>query len=157
MEGAALDEARTLLAEYLDWVIAASRAAGLDPETLRSHYYRNETLPGPFAPPDGRLLLARSYGAAVGIVGFERLDDRACEMKRLYVRPSGRGLGAARALVTRLLEEARSYDEMRLETRTFMPEAIALYASLGFTPCPAFHDIPESFRAATRFMARRLR
>jgi len=138
-------------------VIAASHAAGLDPETLRSHYFPDDTLPGPFAPPRGCLLLARAEGEPVGIVGFERLDDRACEMKRLYVRPSGRGLGAARALVIRLLEEARAYEEMRLETRTFMPEAIALYASLGFTPCAAFHEIPGSFRAATRFMSRRLK
>jgi GNAT superfamily N-acetyltransferase len=106
-------------------VLAATRAAGLDPETLRAHYYRNEELPGPFAPP-------------------------------VYVRPSARGLGAARALVTRLLEEARAYEEMGLETRTFMPEAIALYASLGFTSCEPFHEIPESFRAATRFLSRRL-
>ena len=138
-------------------MIAATREAGLDPETLRAHYYRNETLPGPFAPPDGRLLLARHDGAVIGMVGFERLDERACEMKRLYVKPQGRGLGAARALVTHLLAEAHDYEEMRLETRTFMEGAIALYASLGFTPCDAFHDIPESFRAATRFMARRVK
>jgi ribosomal protein S18 acetylase RimI-like enzyme len=157
VESSALDDARVLLAEYREWVIAASRTAGLDPETLRSHYFHDDSLLGPFAPPDGCLLLARAEGEPIGIVGFERLDDRACEMKRLYVRPSGRGLGAARALVTRLLEEAHSYEEMRLETRTFMPEAIALYASLGFAPCAAFHEIPESFRAATRFLSRRFK
>jgi ribosomal protein S18 acetylase RimI-like enzyme len=145
--------ARALMREYLAWVIEATRAAGLDPETLRAHYYEGgaDTLPGAFVPPDGCLLLALP---ALGIVGYDRASDQACEMKRLYVPPAGRGHGVARTLVTQLLEEARAagYRAMRLETRTFMPEAIALYASLGFRDCAAFHPIPESFRAATRFL-----
>jgi ribosomal protein S18 acetylase RimI-like enzyme len=149
--------ARALMTEYLAWVIDATRAAGLDPETLRAHYYEGgaDTLPGAFVPPDGCLLLALP---AQGIVGYDRASGAACEMKRLYVPPTGRGQGIARALVSRLLDEARSagYRSMRLETRAFMQDAIALYGSLGFRACDAFHPIPESFRAATRFMERDL-
>ena len=140
------------------WVVEASREARLDPELLRSHYFPEGTLPGAFAPPDGCLLLARLDGRPVGLLGYDRVDATSCEMKRLYVRSYARGEGVARALLLRLLEEAKAagYVEMRLETRAFMLEAIALYFSLGFLDCAAFHPIPESFRAATRFMQRRL-
>ena len=155
-EEPALGQARTLMGEYLGWVLAASREAGLDPETLRAHYYEGgaDTLPGEFAPPDGCLLIARDGADAVGLVGFVRADEEACEMKRMFVRPSARGRGAARALALRLLDEARraGYRTMRLETRTFMPDAIRLYGALGFVPCDAFHPIPTDFRAATRFL-----
>ena len=142
--------------EYLDWVIGATRAAGLDPDTLRAHYYEHgaESLPGAFVPPHGCLVLAHEGGLPLGLVGFDRVDMESCEMKRLYVRPEARGCGVARALVNRLLVEARAagYARMRLETRTFMPEAIALYQALGFREGDAFHPIPEDFRAATRFL-----
>lgn len=148
----ALTEARALLDEYLDWVIDATRTAGLDPETLRAHYYADRVL------PEGCGLLARIEGKAVGFVGYDRTDATACEMKRLYVRESARGSGVAHALVSRLIEEARAagYKRMCLETRAFMNGAIALYESLGFRDAPPFHDIPGSFRAATRFMERDL-
>jgi len=155
-EEPALSAARALMRDYLDWVIDATRRAGLDPGTLRAHYYEGgaDTLPGAFVPPDGCLLLARANGVAVGLVGFDRVDAGSCEMKRMYVRPDMRGRGAARELALRLMEEARlaGYRAMRLETRTFMPEAIALYDILGFVPCDAFHPIPDDFRAATRFL-----
>ena len=155
-EGPSLTAARVLMREYLGWVLEATRDAGLDPETLRAHYYEGdaETLPGAFAPPDGCLLLARDDQGLIGLVGFQRVDDGSCEMKRLYVRPRARGKGAARSLALRLLDEARGagYRTMRLETRTFMPQAITLYDALGFVACDAFHAIPHDFRAATHFM-----
>jgi uncharacterized protein YndB with AHSA1/START domain/ribosomal protein S18 acetylase RimI-like enzyme len=147
---------RELMVEYLAWVIARTRAAGLDPETLKAHYYEGgaETLPGAFVPPDGCLLFATEAAEPAGLVAYDRVDATACEMKRMYVRPAFRGRKVARALAERLLAEAHAagYRTMRLETRAFMPEAIALYAALGFRECAAFHAVPESFRTATRFM-----
>ena len=56
-----------------------------------------------YRPPYGKLLLARLNGDPVGVVGVRRLDGQRGEAKRLYVRPSARGMGIARQLVHELL------------------------------------------------------
>ena len=102
-------------------------------------------LPGDYAPPDGRLLLAISGGGAVGCVALHRLEDRICEMKRLYLRPEMRGSGAGRLLAERIIIEARAlgYRKMRLDTVAgTMDAAIALYRRLGFREIPAYRSNP---------------
>ncbi len=91
-------------------------------------------LPGDYAAPGGRLLLASINGSAIGCVALRALDGSRCEMKRLFVRPAGRGLGVGRALVTRVMDEARAigYAEMVLDTLPTMAEAQALYHAFGF-------------------------
>jgi GNAT superfamily N-acetyltransferase len=81
-----------------------------------------------------RLYLAEIEGDAVGIGGLKRLSSTVGEIKRMYVKPSGRGQGVGRALLDRLVVDARElgYEVVRLETTTFMPEAQALYRSVGF-------------------------
>ena len=116
-------------------------------------------LPGDYAPPLGRLLLARHEGRAVGCVALRPLDDARCEMKRLFVRPEARGLGAGRALVQRLLDEARTigYADIVLDTLSTMVEAQALYEAFGFrevapycvNPIPGARFLGRSLDAAT--------
>jgi ribosomal protein S18 acetylase RimI-like enzyme len=107
------------------------------------------SLPGPYGPPTGRLLLALRQGSEgmdgpVGCVGLRKLEDGTCEMKRLYVRPTFRGEGAGRALVEAVLAEARamSYRKMRLDTLPIMHEAQTLYKTLGFREIPAYLKNP---------------
>jgi ribosomal protein S18 acetylase RimI-like enzyme len=103
------------------------------------------SLPGKYAPPYGALFLARdSSGEALGCVALRPLADDCCEMKRLYVVPSGRGLGLGKALVETILSEAANlcYTEMRLDTLSSMTGALALYESFGFKPIPPYYDTP---------------
>jgi ribosomal protein S18 acetylase RimI-like enzyme len=109
------------------------------------------TLPGDYAAPPGRLLLARVDGALAGCVALRPLGAGACEMKRLYVRPARRGLHVGRRLVEALLKQARAigYATMRLDTVPSMVEAIALYESLRFRDIPPCRPSPIPGAAAS--------
>lgn len=105
-------------------------------------------LPGDYAPPAGRLLLAEVDGKPAGCVAlhaFGKKKDRVCEMKRLYVRPGFRGHKLGRRLVEEVLAAARSigYKKMRLDTvEPVMGHAVALYRELGFREIPPYRENP---------------
>ncbi len=101
-------------------------------------------LPGAYAPPAGRLLLAVDDTQAVGCVASRKLDDGICEMKRLYVKPAYRGKGLGRGLAEAVIAEARAigYTKMRLDSLLSLKEAAALYRSLGFIEVPPYRYNP---------------
>jgi len=94
------------------------------------------TLPGKYAPPEGRMLLAWLGTETVGCVALRRVRGEACEMKRLYVQPSARGLQVGRRLAERICDEARDagYRRILLDTLPSMSAAVRLYTALGFEP-----------------------
>jgi putative acetyltransferase len=109
-------------------------------------------LPGDYAPPQGRLLLAREYDQLLGCIALRPVGPTTCEMKRLFVRPGYRDRGLGRVLVEAIIEEARKigYTHMRLDTLPGrMDRAIALYRSIGFTEIPPYYDTPVD---STTFM-----
>jgi putative acetyltransferase len=92
-------------------------------------------LPGDYAPPQGRLLLAELKRNAAGCVALHPLEPQICEMKRLYVRPEYRGQKLGLALVNAVLDEARKigYQRIRLDTvEPSMRDAVAMYRQFGF-------------------------
>jgi len=92
-------------------------------------------LPGDYAPPEGRLLLAEYEGQLAGCVALHRFEDGICEMKRLYLRPQFRGKGVGRFLADTIISEARQigYQRIRLDTvEPVMKDAVAMYRRIGF-------------------------
>ena len=102
-------------------------------------------LPGDYAPPRGRLLLAREFDQVMGCVALRPHGPTTCEMKRLFVRPEYRDRGLGRVLVEAIIEEARKigYAHMRLDTiADRMDRAVALYRSIGFVEIPPYRNNP---------------
>ena len=105
-------------------------------------------LPGDYAAPRGTLLTARVDGEMAGCCAIRPLDSvnypNACEMKRLYARPTFRGLGLGRRLVELALEFALSagYECVLLDTLSDMEAARALYEDLGFEEIPPYYHNP---------------
>jgi GNAT superfamily N-acetyltransferase len=139
-----LEAIRALFAEYAESLGIDLGFQGFEREVAE--------LPGKYAPPAGRLLLAWSDARPVGSIALRPLDATTCEMKRLYVRPEARGERLGRRLVERLLEEARQagYARICLDTLPMMASAQSLYESLGFVPIEpyVFNPIP-----GTKFLA----
>jgi ribosomal protein S18 acetylase RimI-like enzyme len=102
------------------------------------------TLPGDYARPAGRLLLAFRGDEVVGCGALRPLSSDLCEMKRLYVRPAFRGKGAGRAMIDAVISSAREigYKRMRLDTLPSMGAAIAIYRSLGFREIAPYRANP---------------
>jgi GNAT superfamily N-acetyltransferase len=101
-------------------------------------------LPGPYAAPEGAILLAKQGDHVLGCIALKRLEPGIAEIKRLYVRPQARGTGVAKALIAGIVEEARmlGYHEIKLDTLPSMKAAIALYLAHGFMPIPAYGSHP---------------
>ena len=114
-----------------------------------------------FLPPNGRLILAFTNDKACGIGGLKRINEEIGEVKRMYVNPAFRKIGAGRAILQALLNAAKAtgYKKVRLDSPKFMEPAHALYRSFGFQDIPAYPEaeIPEAFRKFLLFMEIELR
>lgn len=103
-----------------------------------------EHLAQEYAAPGGAFLLAEAAGSVVGCIGLRRFTDEAGEIKRLYIAPAARGMGAGRLLAEAIIAESRrlGYARLLLDTLPFMQDAQRLYLSLGFRPIEAYRFNP---------------
>jgi putative acetyltransferase len=132
-----LDDVRALFREYQKWLA--------DDLCFESFEEELAGLPGRYAEPAGRILIAHVDGQPAGAVALRDLGDGICEMKRLYVRAEFQGHQLGRALVERLIAEARAagYRAMRLDTLPGpMAKAVRMYESMGFRDIPAYTHNP---------------
>lgn len=139
-----IDQARELFREY-------ETSLGI---SLCFQNFADElaNLPGDYAPPDGRLLLAKELDQLVGCVALRPVSPTTCEMKRLFLRPEYRSRGLGRVLVEAIIEEARKigYAHMRLDTISDrMGRAIEVYRSMGFVEIEPYYQSPVD---TTKFM-----
>jgi GNAT superfamily N-acetyltransferase len=84
--------------------------------------------------------VAEVEGQPVGVGGLKLLSDIDGEVKRMFVRPAARGLGVGRAIVQRLIDDARGLgcETIYLESASFMHGAHSLYRSVGFVASPSY-------------------
>lgn len=143
---AELDDVRSLMRAFVAW----HRERHAEDIDLIERYFDQRAfdeelacLPGKYARPRGRLLLAYMDGKPAGCVALRDLGDGLCEMKRMFVPEAFRGRGVGRALATRIVVEAREagYRAMRLDTSRRQNEAMRLYESCGFRRIPPYYDL----------------
>jgi len=132
-----IEQARQLFKEYAAWLEIDLCFQNFEKELAE--------LPGDYALPGGRLLLAYDNGELAGCIALREIDDGICEMKRLFLREKFRGKGRGRSLIDAITGEAKQvgYERMRLDTLPpKMDKAIALYMELGFKEIDAYYNNP---------------
>jgi len=129
--------ARQLFREYEAWLEISLCFQNFESELAG--------LPGDYAEPEGRLLLAYVDGELAGCVALRNLGAGVCEMKRLFLRTEFRGRGLGRELINEILRIAKDigYERMRLDTiPPKMNDAIGLYRAIGFREIEPYRDNP---------------
>jgi putative acetyltransferase len=132
-----IDHARQLFREYQSWLKIDLCFQNFEKELTN--------LPGDYAEPDGRLLLAYEDSQLAGCVALRKIDNSISEMKRLFLCEQFRGKRLGRELIEAIIREARKigYKRMRLDTLPpKMKHAIALYRLYGFKEIAPYYDNP---------------
>jgi putative acetyltransferase len=152
-----LEQVRNLKRAYLAW----QRQTHNDRLDLVEKYFDPKafeseltSLPGKFAPPSGRLLVAQYDGIPAGTVALRDLGEQICEMKSMFVESQYLGKGIGRALAEAILQEARiiGYTKMRLDTGPRQIAAQTLYRSLGFREIEPYYELPQELTEIVIFM-----
>jgi GNAT superfamily N-acetyltransferase len=135
-----LERVAAIFREYV-----ASPIVSLDFQDYEAEF---ASLPGKYATPEGRVLLAWKDGAIAGCAALRKVDGNMCEMKRVYIRPTARGEGLGRRLIESILAEAREagYSRICLDVLPEFVAAQSIYESLGFRPAPpvTFNPVPNT-------------
>ena len=142
------DEVRKLVREFVRWHRDRHHQdIALIDEYFDAKAFEEElaTLPGKYAAPKGRLLLAYYNETPAGCVALREIDEQSCEMKRMFVYSQYHGKGVGRALAASIINEAKSigYSVMKLDTSIRQVEAIGLYQAMGFKHIDPYYEVPK--------------
>lgn len=131
-----LDLIRELFTEYTDMLGIDLTFQGFDEEI--------HTLPGKYALPKGRLYIAVCDDDLAGCIALRPLDEKCCEMKRLFVRPQFRGLKIGKLLIDTIIAEAKNmqYKYMVLDSLSSLEKAVSIYKSMGFCETEPYYNNP---------------
>ena len=150
---AEIDGVAAMLREYTTWAFGLEARSDEAP-TFEGLEEELATLPGVYAPPAGRLLLATDDGQPGGCIALKPHDRETSELKRLYVQPSFRGRDIGGQLVATLIAEARKagYRRIVLDSHHTMKSAHAIYEAAGFRRVGPPADFPASMVPIVVFM-----
>ena len=147
------EQAGALIREYLEWLNErVRRDYGIEFD-VNAMVESDLSDPNKFRPPGGRFYLARYNNAIAGVGCLKKLGEGVGEVQRMYVLPAFRGKGIGRAIVDRLVADARmiGYRQLKLESLEFLKEAHSLYRSVGFREiAPYDHNSMESYQATAQ-------
>lgn len=133
-----INEITHLFRDYEKWLNVSLCFQGFEEEV--------NTLPGKYAPPDGRLYIVKYNDRFSGCIALRKIEDGICEMKRLYLKEELRGKGIGNLLVTRIIQDAKDigYKTMRLDTiKEKMPKAVEIYTKHGFVETDPYYHNPN--------------
>jgi GNAT superfamily N-acetyltransferase len=152
-----INSIKQLWTDYLTWGNDKMQLLyGVHPHNPAEAVEQDIKMIAKFLPPNGRLILAFVDEKACGIGCLKSINSAIGEIKRMYVDPSFRNVGAGRAILQSLLTAAKEagYKKVRLDSPKFMTAAHALYRSVGFKDIPVYAEveIPEAFRQYLLFM-----
>ena len=152
-----LDSIQQLWTAYLTWGNDKMQMLyGVHPHNPEEQVAQDIEMIDKFLPPNGRLILAFIDGNACGIGCLKSINNEIGEIKRMYVNPTFRQIGAGHAILQGLLNAAKEadYKKVRLDSPKFMEAAHSLYQSFGFAAIPVYEEveIPKEFRQYLLFM-----
>jgi GNAT superfamily N-acetyltransferase len=152
-----IDFVRRLWTDYLTWGNDKMQMLyGVHPHNPEEAFEQDLKMIDKFLPPNGRLKLAFIDNKSCGIGCLKSINEEFGEIKRMFVDPSFRNIGAGRAILQSLLIAAKEtgYKKVRLDSPKFMEAAHSLYRSFGFRDIPVYEEveIPEQFRQYLLFM-----
>jgi len=156
-----LDHVRSLIEAFVQWHAEhhsediAFTNEYFDPKDLQKEL---ASLPGKFSMPKGNILLAFYNDQPAGCVALKSIDDRSCEMKRMFVYLEFHGKGIGYKLAKAIIDEAvrMGYSSMKLDTSIRQIEAQKLYHGLGFKNIEAYYELPETLKNWLVFMELKL-
>ncbi len=147
------EQAGALIREYLEWLNErVKRDYGIEFD-VNAMVESDLSDPNKFRPPDGRFYLAQYDNAVAGVGCLKKLAAGVGEIQRMYVLPAFRGKGIGRAIVNRLIDDARiiGYRQLKLESLEFLKAAHSLYRSVGFREIDPYDDNSmEAYQAAAQ-------
>ncbi len=151
------DDIRQLWIDYLTWANNTMHMHyGVHPNNPTEQVEQDVKMIEKFLPPNGRIILAFTDNIACGTGCLKGINEEIGELKRMYVNPSFRKIGAGRAILQSLINAAKEtgYKKVRLDSSKFMEDAHSLYRSIGFKDIPVYPEVelPEEFRQYLVFM-----
>lgn len=136
-------EIQALFSEYTAMLVAGDSSFQKYLE-IQNYDEELEHLDRKYGLPAGRLYIAFYDGEAAGCIGLRKIDEKNCEMKRLYVRPAFRGKGIGGRLVQKIIGDAKEigYAHLLLDTLPFLTSALRMYQGCGFCEIPCYNNSP---------------